>query len=64
MSEASLVFMGSKKAGLNICRILAEKLPQGILKGIVCPDDSADQRSELEQFFELAKSIAIPLHVG
>lgn len=63
MSESSLVFMGSKNAGFDICQTLVEKLPKGVLRAIVCPDDSADQRSETAQFITLAKSNAIPFHV-
>lgn len=63
MSESSLVFMGSKNAGFDICQTLVEKLPKGVLRAIVCPDDSADQRSETAQFITLAKSSAIPFHV-
>lgn len=63
MRESSLVFMGSKKAGFDICQTLVGKLPKGILRAIVCPDDSADQRSEMAQFITLAKSSEIPFHV-
>ena len=63
MSESSLVFMGSKQAGFDICKTLVEKLPKGLLSAIICPDDSADQRSEMAQFIRLAKSCAIPFHV-
>jgi methionyl-tRNA formyltransferase len=55
--------MGSKNAGFDICQTLVEKLPKGVLRAIVCPDDSADQRSETAQFITLAKSSAIPFHV-
>jgi methionyl-tRNA formyltransferase len=63
MSESSLVFMGSKQAGFDICRTLVEKLTKGVLRAIICPDDSADQRSEMAQFIRLAESSAIPFHV-
>lgn len=63
MSEPSLIFLGSKQAGLDICRTLIEKLPNGVLCAIVCPEDSADQRSEMAQFRALAMSNDIPFHI-
>jgi methionyl-tRNA formyltransferase len=61
--ERSLVFLGSKAAGLRACRALAELLPEGALEAIVCPDDRADPRSVYEEFDALAKERGIPIYV-
>jgi methionyl-tRNA formyltransferase len=63
MREISIIFLGSKDAGLSVCKTLIEKLPKGVLRAIVCPDDSADQRSATTKFIALAESNAIPLYV-
>lgn len=63
MSEPSLIFLGSKQAGLDVCQTLIGKLSNGVLCAILCPDDSADQRSEMAQFRMLAQSNGIPFHV-
>ncbi len=60
----SLVFLGSKSAGLAACRKLAESLPKGALKAIICPDDRADPRSALTGFQSLAAEAGLPLHVA
>lgn len=63
MNERSLIFLGSKQAGLEVCRTLIDRLPIGALLAVVCPDDSSDQRSELSQFRLLAESNGIPFYV-
>ncbi len=55
--------MGSKQAGLEVCKNMISQLPSGMLVAIVCPDDVADSRTELNNFKLLADSSAIPLHV-
>ncbi|HEX9931951.1 MAG TPA: formyltransferase family protein [Allosphingosinicella sp.] len=61
--ERSLVFLGSKAAGLRACRALAALLPAGRLEAIVCPEDRADPRSVYEEFDALAKAHGIPIYV-
>jgi methionyl-tRNA formyltransferase len=61
--ERSLVFLGSKAAGLRACRALAELLPDGALDAIVCPDDRADPRSVYEEFDALAKERGVPIYL-
>lgn len=58
----TLVFMGSKAAGLLLCETICELLP-GCLTAIFCPDDTADDRSVLASFSSLAEQHSIPLHV-
>lgn len=58
-----VVFMGSKAAGLSLCRLMCETLPEGALSGILCPDDRADARSELAAFEALAAAHGVPLRV-
>ncbi len=55
--------MGSKQAGLHICEALIKQLPVGMLKAILCPNDVADCRTELQKFERLAKEYNIPFHV-
>lgn len=63
MSGRSLIFLGSKQAGFDICKTLVKLLPNGVLRAVICPDDSADQRSELGQFRLLTESNGIAFHV-
>lgn len=58
-----MVFLGSKQAGLDVCQTLVKNLPRGVLRAIVCPDDSADNRSVMAQFIELSESNEIPFNV-
>jgi methionyl-tRNA formyltransferase len=58
-----MVFMGSKRAGLNALRPLVEKLPAGSLRAVICPDDTADPRSVLEDFRAFTAAAGLPLHV-
>lgn len=55
--------MGSKDAGLQLCKLLCQILPKGALQAILCPDDERDIRSTLDQFQELARQQRIPLHI-
>lgn len=55
--------MGSKQAGLEVCKSMISQLPSDMLAAIVCPDDVADTRTELNNFKLLADSRDIPLHV-
>ena len=63
MLERSMVFLGSKDAGLSVCNTLIEQLPKGALQAIICPDDSADRRSITAKFIALAESNGIPFYV-
>lgn len=65
MMEVSrgLVFLGSKAAGLRICSIVADILPRGMVRAIVCPDDSADPRSVQADFAALASKLDVDFHV-
>jgi len=58
--EDNLVFLGSKQAGLDACRTIIENISRNRICAIVCPDDRADQRSELIQFKSLANLNDIP----
>lgn len=58
-----VLFMGSKAAGLALCRLMCEQLPEGALCGILCPDDRTDSRSELPAFEALAARYGLPLRV-
>lgn len=60
----SLVFLGSKAAGLGACRTLAGLLPAGALTAIICPDDRADPRSALAGFEALANERRLPLRIA
>jgi methionyl-tRNA formyltransferase len=59
----SLLFLGSKTAGLRACRALCDLLPESGLTAILCPDDRTDSRCELAGFETLATERAIPLHL-
>jgi len=59
----SLVFMGSKQSGLQICEAAIKQLPSGVLKAIVCPNDLADSRTVFSKFQLLANEHNLPLHV-
>ena len=63
MSVHSLVFFGSKQAGFEVCNVLINQLSAGILMAIVCPDDSADQRSEMAKFKSLADEHGVAFHI-
>jgi methionyl-tRNA formyltransferase len=62
-SHRKLLFLGSKAAGLTVCRQLVRTLPPGVLVAIVCPDDSSDERSAAEGFRDLSRESGIPLIV-
>lgn len=55
--------MGSKQSGLQIFEAMIKQLPLGMLKAILCPNDVADNRTELSKFQLIAKEHNIPLHV-
>lgn len=61
MHGRRLVFLGSKAAGLRVCRRLIELLPPNALAAVICPDDSADPRSVMADFEAAAG--AIPFHI-
>ena len=63
MTLPALLFMGSKQSGLAALNKLLERLPKECVLGILCPDDTADERSELPSFESLARKHALPLHV-
>lgn len=63
MSDQKLIFLGSKEAGLLACKALLSFLPTGTLRGIICPDDTTDSRSELQNFRSLANLHGIPIHL-
>lgn len=56
----SLIFLGSKQAGLRLCTTLVALLPKGVLQAIVCPDDRQDARSVDSAFEALAVQQGIP----
>jgi methionyl-tRNA formyltransferase len=60
----SLVFLGSKAAGLAACRTLHRLLPKGALASIICPDDRSDDRCALSGFEAFAGESGIPLHLA
>lgn len=59
----TLVFMGSKQAGLEICKCIIKKTDSEVLLAIVCPNDSGDLRTEINSFEMLANDNNIPLHI-
>lgn len=63
MTLPKLLFMGSKQSGLVALNKILERLPKERICGILCPDDSADERSELQAFDSLARKNALPFHV-
>ena len=63
MTPRSLVFMGSKRAGLNALRPLVDQLPPGCVTAVICPDDTADPRSALADFLAFTAAHGLPLHV-
>jgi methionyl-tRNA formyltransferase len=63
MRDHGVVFLGSKDAGFNVCKSLIEKLPKGVVQAILCEEDSADQRSVMKKFIELAESNTTPLYI-
>lgn len=60
----SLVFLGSKAAGLSACRTLHRLLPEGALAAIICPDDRNDARSAFPGFEAFAGESGVPLHLA
>lgn len=63
MGASSMIFLGSKQAGLDVCQTLIGKLPRGVLRAILCPDDCSDQRSARTQFISLSEANEIPFHL-
>lgn len=59
-----IMFLGSKAAGLRICRRLVELLPEGILAAIICPDDRDDPRSVCSDYLALADAAGVPVHIA
>ena len=61
---ARVVFLGSKALGLSVLRAVLDTIewPHQLI-GVICPDDSHDGRSELEQFRVLAAQQGIPFRV-
>lgn len=62
--QHSLVFLGSKAAGLSACRALADLLPTGSLRAMICPDDRSDPRCALADFEALAAGRGIAFHLA
>lgn len=60
----SLVFLGSKAAGLSACRALHRMLPEGALAAIICPEDRSDVRCALSDFEAFAGESGVPLHLA
>jgi methionyl-tRNA formyltransferase len=58
-----LVFMGSKQAGLEVCKCITSQASSEILLAIVCPNDFGDIRTEINSFQMLADENNIPLHI-
>jgi methionyl-tRNA formyltransferase len=63
MTTRPLVFMGSKAAGLAALTRLVDRLPQGAIAAVACPDDIEDARSVADQFDALARQQALPLAI-
>lgn len=63
MSLRTLVFLGSKSAGLQALRALADGLPPGGLQAVICPDDRDDPRSVYDEFVALAAKLNVPFHL-
>lgn len=59
-----MLFLGSKAAGLRVSSQLIRLLPPGTLSAIICPDDTADERSVLADFRKLAREAGIPLAIA
>ncbi len=60
----SVAFLGSKAAGLQLCKLLCSGLPNGTLRAIICPDDSSDSRTVLDDFVALGEKYGVPVHVA
>lgn len=60
----SLIFLGSKKAGLEMCTLLAERADKSVFKAIVCPNDTSDSRSVLQDFQNLGTQFNIPVLIS
>jgi methionyl-tRNA formyltransferase len=58
-----VIFLGSKAAGLLLCRTLFDILPESTIKAIICPDDRLDARSVLDEFTLLSQKYSVPLHL-
>lgn len=57
-----VLFLGSKRLGLNVLRTLCELRPEAIV-GCVTVDDSCDTRSELDGFREFCENSSLPFDV-
>ena len=58
-----LLFLGSKQAGLVALKKVLEEVPVECFAGVLCPDDSGDERSEQKAFISLASNYSIPLSI-
>lgn len=58
-----LLFLGSKQAGLLALNKVLEELPAEYLAGVLCPDDSGDERSEQKAFISLAAKYSVPFSI-
>lgn len=63
MTVKPIVFMGSKRAGLNALLRLVEQLPPGFIRAVVCPDDLADSRSVIADFQALAALHELSIYI-
>jgi methionyl-tRNA formyltransferase len=63
MDMRRLLFLGSKKAGLRALQRLLERLPEGCVRAILCPDDRADERNEYKAFQSMARQHGLALHL-
>lgn len=59
-----VAFLGSKFAGLQLCKALCDGLPKGGVQVIICPDDSFDLRSVFNDFLMIGQKYEIPVHVS
>lgn len=59
-----IAFLGSKRAGLEVCRLLCKELSPGIFDTIICAEDSEDSRSVINDFKYLANKFNIKLLIA
>jgi methionyl-tRNA formyltransferase len=59
----SVVFLGSKAAGLQALRALTKDLPAGCLRAVICPDDRDDPRCVYGDFAAFAEELRVPINM-
>ncbi|NIJ19296.1 methionyl-tRNA formyltransferase [Sphingomonas naasensis] len=63
MARRGILFLGSKAAGLRICKRVGE-MPAASVLAVVCPDEKGDPRSVEPEFRALAAEAAVPFHIS